>query len=187
LRYLYALVALAVLLSAASALAGAFKPVIDVSTYVDSSNANTSFGNNDTIQVSSADGKPERETYLSFVNDFTTSRVSKPDMIQSATLNFYVSHVERPGVVMAYFVEGPTLDTVTWNDKGTYESGATASLDVQKEGEYSMNVTPIIKKAIETCPGECGYSMVLISSGNTSFEISKKTSPKPSLEYTTPE
>jgi hypothetical protein len=187
LKYLYALAALVVILSTASAAAGSFKPGIDVITYIDASNANMSFGDNDNLWVSSADGSPERETYLSFINDFTTARVSKPDMIQSATLKFDVSHVERPGKVTAYFVEGPTLDTLTWNDKPAYESSAAASLNVEQEGEYSMNVTPLIKKAIETCPGECGYSIVLISPDSASVEISKKAPEKPSLEYTTAE
>jgi hypothetical protein len=184
---LYALAALAVILSAASAAAGSFKPGIDVSTYIDASNANMSFGDNDTLWVSSVDSNPEKETYLSFINDFTTARVSKPDMIQSATLKFYVSHVERPGKVTAYFVEGPTLDTLTWNDKPAYESSAAVSAEVKQEGDYSMDVTPLIKKAIEACPGECGYSMVLISPDNASLEISKEATEKPSLEYTTAE
>lgn len=184
-RYLYVLVGLAALLSAAYAAEGSFKVGTDVMTYVDASNADTSFSDNDTLWVSSVDGKPVKEAYLSFINNFITAQATKPDRIQSATLKIYAKTVEKPGMIKAYFVEGPTLAPVTWDTKPEYERNVSASLDVQKSGEYSLDVTPIVKRAIEACPGECGYSVVLIADDNASIELSKKAPEKPSLEYTT--
>ena len=57
-RYLYALLGLAVLLSAASAAAGNFDVTMRVATYVDATKENSSFGDNDTLWAASTDGKP---------------------------------------------------------------------------------------------------------------------------------
>lgn len=184
-RYLYVLVGLAVLLSAASAAGGNFKAQMDVSTYVDASNADMNFSENDTLQVSSADGKPVKEAYLSFVNNFGTVGVFKPDAVKSAILKLYAKNVETPGKVKAYLVHGATLDTATWNDKPEYESGVSASQDIQKDGKYTIDVTPLIKKAVEICTEGCPYSIAIVAEDNASMEFSKTASEKPSLEYTT--
>ncbi len=183
-RYLYALIGLAVLFSVTSTQAGSFSPSTDVSTYVDASSANESFSENNTLWVSSADGKPTEIAYLSFVNDFVTNSASKPDKIQSATLKIYAHNVEKPGKITAYFVEGPTFSEATWTDKPKYDSSTSASLTIDKPGEYSVDVTPIIKKAVEKCL-ECGYSIAFVADSNASIEFSKKAPEKPSLVYTT--
>ncbi len=190
-KYLYALVGLFVLLGTACAAEGsipAHSPVLmDVDTYVDVSSANDSFGGNDTLWVSSAGGKPLKETYLSFINDFVTNSVSSSDQIETATLMINVAKVETPGKIIAYFTEGPTTNAATWTDKPEYDSSVSTSLEVKTEGEYSMDVTPIIKKAISSCPGECGYSIALVADDGTSVGfVAKEASEKngPTLSYT---
>jgi hypothetical protein len=177
LRYLYAFVGLFVLLGMACAAGNslpAHSPVLmDVDTYVDASSANESFGGNDTLWVSSAGGKPGKETYLSFVNDFADNGISSPDQIETATLMLNVAKVETPGKIMAYFVEGPTTNVKTWADKPEYDTSVSTSLEVKAEGESSMDVTPIIKKAISAC-GECGYSIALVADDSTSVGVVSK-------------
>ena len=191
LRYLYAFVGLFVLLGMACAAGGslpAHSPVLmDVDTYVDASSANDSFGDSDTLWVSSAGGKPMKETYLSFINDFVTNGISSPDQIETATLMLNVAKVETPGKITAYFAEGPTTNAAAWTDKPEYDTSVSNSLEVTAEGEYSMDVTPIIKKAISSCPGECGYSIALVADDGTSVGlVSKEASEKngPTLSYT---
>jgi hypothetical protein len=186
LRYLYALAGLAVLLSAASAAAGDFKVQLDVATYVDAANANANFSvNNDTLWAASTNGKPEKEVFLSFVNNFGTVGATNPDKVTSATLKLTGKKVDNPGTIKAYFVHGATPEIATWNDKPEYNSSVSASLDVQKVGENTMDVTPLIKMAVKTCTEGCPYSIVLIADGNTSIGFSKEAQQKPTLEYTT--
>ena len=161
-RYLYVLIGLALLLSLTSAEAGSFSPTVDVSTYVDTAKANESFSGSNILWVSSVDGIPAKETYLSFVNDFVTNSASKPDRIQSATLKLYANNVDKPGKLTAYFVQGPTLETTTWTDKPDFDAATSANLTIEKPGVYFVDVTPIIKKAVEKCL-ECGYSIVLVA------------------------
>jgi hypothetical protein len=190
LRYLYAFVGLFVLLGTACAAEGslpAHSPVLmDVDTYVDASSANDSFAGNDILWVSSDGGKPVKVTYLSLNNDFVTNSIFSPDQIETATLMLNVSKVETPGKIIAYFVDEPTTSVQTWNDKLEYDTSVSASLEVKAEGEYSMDVTPIIKEAISAC-GECGYSIALVADDDTSVGfISKEASKenKPILRYT---
>jgi hypothetical protein len=75
------------------------------------------------------------------------------------------------------------MKTVTWNDKLEYDSSVSASLDVQKVGEYAMDVTPVIKAAVKGC-GECPYTIVLVADGNASIGFSKDDQQKPSLTFT---
>ncbi len=191
LKYLYALVGLFALLGTACAAGGGIPPhspvLMDVDTYVDAGNASASYEGNDTLWVSSADGKPVKETYLSFINDFVTNGISSPDQIETATLMIDAVKVETPGKIMAYFTEGPTTSAATWTGKPKYDSSVSASLEVNAEGEYSMDVTPIIKKAISSCPGECGYSIALVADDGTSVGfVSKEASEEkgPTLSYT---
>jgi len=185
LRYLYALLGLAVLLSVASAAAGDFKVQMDVATYVDASNANANFSvNNDTLWAASADGKPVKEVYLSFVNNFGTVGVFNPDKVTSATLKLDAKNVDKSGTIKAYFVHGATSEITTWNDKPEFNSSVSASLDVQKVGEYTMDLTPLIKTAVKTCTEGCPYSIVLVADDSASIGFSKDAQ-KPSLEYTT--
>ena len=184
-RYLYALLGLAVLLSVASAAAGDFKVQMDVATYVDAANANSNFSmNNDTLWAASADGKPVKEVYLSFVNNFGTVGVFNPDKVMSATLKLNAKNVDKPGMIKAYFVHGATMETATWNDKPEYNSSVSSSLDVQKVGEYTMDATPLIKMAVKTCTEGCPYSIVLVADDGASIGFSKDAQ-KPALDYTT--
>ena len=185
-RYLYAFVGLAVLLVAASAAAGDFQVKLDVATYVDAANPNANFSlNNDTLWVASTGGKPEKEVYLSFVNNFGTVGVFNPDKVTSATLKITSKQVDNPGTIKAYFVHGATPEITTWNDKLDYNSSASSSLDIQKVGENTINVTPIIKMAVNTCTEGCPYSIVLIADGSTSIGFSKDAQQEPTLEFTT--
>ena len=185
-RYLYALVGLAVLLCAALASAETSNPLnpdMTVATYVDAAKANASFGDNDTLWAASTDGKPVKEVFLTFANTFITARASNPDKVKSATLKINAKNVSNPGTIKAYLNKEPTMKTVTWNDKLEYNSSVSASLDVQKVGDYAMDVTPVIKAAVKAC-GECPYTIVLVADGNASVQFSKNDQ-KPSLEFTT--
>lgn len=205
-RYSYGFFGLFVLLGALSvglsglAAAGGHLPVhfpvlMDSDTYVDAEHVNESFGDSDVLWASSAGGNPVKVAYLSFINDFVTNSVSSPDQIEAAKLVLNAAKVEKPGKITAYFVEGPTTNEVTWEGKSSYDTGASTSLDVQAEGEYSLDVTPIIKEAIKSCPGECGYTIALVAEDSTSVgfassEACKDVKPdectkkKPVLEYT---
>lgn len=163
---------------------GGFSPKIDVSTYVDASNANASFSDSSSLWVASANGTPTKVAYISVVNDFGASGLFKPDSVESATLKIYAQKVEKPGKITAYFVHGATLDTATWNDKPEYDKSASASLDIQEGGKYySMDMTPIIKKAVEVCTEGCPYSIALVAEEDSSIAISNNASEKPVLTY----
>ena len=183
-RYLYALLGLAVLLSAASAAAGNFDVTMRVATYVDATKENSSFGDNDTLWAASTDGKPVKEVYLTFDNNFGTVGAFNPDKVTSATLKLNAKNVSAPGTIKAYFIHGPTMKTVTWNDKLEYNSSVSASLDVQKVGVYPMDVTPVIKEAVKACAEGCPYTIVLVADSNASVQFSKDDQ-KPSLKFTT--
>lgn len=185
LRYLYALLGLAVLLSAASAAAGDFKVQMDVATYVDAANANANFSvNNDTLWAASADGKPVKEVYLSYVNNFGTVGVFNPDKVMSATLKLSAKNVDKPGTIKAYLAHGATSEITTWNNKTGYDNNISSTLDVQKVGEYTMDVTPLIKMAVKTCTEGCPYSIALVADDGASIGFSKDAQ-KLSLEYRT--
>ena len=183
-RYLYALLGLAVLLSAASAAAGNFDVTMRVATYVDAMKENVSFGDNDTLWAASTDGKPVKEVYLTFDNNFGTVGAFNPDKVTSATLKLNAKNVSAPGIIKAYFIHGPTMKTVTWNDKLAYNSSVSASLDVQNVGVYSMDVTPVIREAVKACAEGCPYTIVLVADGSASVQFSKDDQ-KPSLGFTT--
>jgi hypothetical protein len=174
-RYLYAITGLLLLL-AATAAAGSFKANMDVDIYVDANNASENFADSDTLWAISEDGKSAKEVYLSFVNLFGSQSVFKPEQLKSATLTLDVSKVENPGEIKAYLVHGATLGTATWSDKPEYSSNVSASVDV----------TPLIKKAVEICTEGCPYSIALVAQDGASVGItSAKASAekKPVLEY----
>jgi hypothetical protein len=190
LRYLYALISLFLLL-AANAAAGSFTANMDVDTYVNAKQVNQSYEESSLLWVTSADGSPVNETYLSFVNLFGSQSIFKPDQIKSATLTLNAAKVEKTGKVTAYFLHGATFDNVNWIDKGEYDSSVVSvPLDIEKEGNCTMDVTPIIKKAVETCTEGCPYTIVLVAEGGASvgFTSSKASGEnKPALVYTTEE
>ncbi len=189
-RYLCALMSIFLLL-AANAAAGSFTANMDVDTYVNADDANQSYSESSLLWVSSDNGTPVNETYLSFVNLFGSQSIFNSDQVKSATLTLNAATVEKTGKVTAYFFHGATLDTVNWSDKGEYDSNVTSTLlDIEKEGSYTLDVTPIIKKAVETCTEGCPYSIVLVAEGEASvgFTSSEASSEnKPTLEYVTEE
>ncbi|HOV52095.1 MAG: hypothetical protein A4E44_00880 [Methanosaeta sp. PtaB.Bin018] len=184
-RSSYALIGLFLLL-AASAEAGSFKANTDVETYVDANYIDQSFSDNDTLWAASEDGKSFQEVYLSFVNLFGSQGIFKPEQIQSATLALDAVQVKEPGEIRAYLVHGATFDTATWNDKPEYNPDVSASVEISKEGSYTIDVTPLIKKAVEICTEGCPYSIALVAEDGASvgFASSRASSgSRPVLEY----
>jgi hypothetical protein len=184
LRYLYALVGIFLLL-AASATAGSFKASMDVDTYVDENNSSQSYSDSDLLWAVSDFGN-EKQIYLSFENFFGSQSIFKPEQVESAALTLDAAKVNRPGKITAYFLHGATFETVTWKDKLDYSGNVSDSVTVDKEGTYTIDVTNILQKAVETCTEGCPYSIVLVaedgaSVGFTSSEASDEK--KPVLEY----
>jgi hypothetical protein len=176
------LVSLAVLVGAAFAAAGSFEAKTDVATYVDSANPTSDFsGKSDTLWAASVDGKPAKEVYLGFINNFGTVGLFNPDSVKSATLKLDAKNVEKAGTIKGYLVHGATTETMTWNDKLEYNSEFSSVLDVQSSGECTVDVTSLIKQAVKECTEGCPYSIVLIADGSTSVGFSNKVQ----LEYAT--
>jgi hypothetical protein len=190
LRYLYALMGIFLLLVATAA-AGSFKAEMDVDTYVDANNANQSFADSDLLWAVSQGKEPKALVYLSFINLFGSQGVFKPEQIASATLTLDAAQVDRPGKITAYFLHGATFETTTWNDKMDYDADVSSSpVDVDKEGSYTLDVTMIIKKAVEACTEGCPYSIVLVAEDEASVAFASSEGSKenkPTLEYVTEE
>jgi hypothetical protein len=189
LRYLYAIMGIFLLLAATSA-AGSFKAEMDVDTYVDANNANQSFADSDLLWAASQGNEPKSQVYLSFINLLGSQGIFKQEQIASATLTLNAAQVDKPGKIKAYFLHGATFETMTWNDKMDYDSDVSSSqVDVEKVGSYTLDVTSIIKKAVETCTEGCPYSIVIVAEGDSSvgFASSKGSGNKPTLDYVTEE
>lgn len=189
-RYLYALMGTFLML-AATAAAGSFTPELYVDTYVDANKANQSFTDSDLLWAASQDGKPTTEVYLSFNNSFGSDLTFSPEQIKSATLTLDASNVEKAGKIRAYFLEGAALDTVTWYDKNDYDREVSSSpLEIDEAGSYTVDVTDIIKKAVETCTETCPYTIVLVAEDGASVKFTSREASeenKPVLEYRTEE
>lgn len=186
---MHLIIGLMVLLGAASA-AGHFTLKLDVDTYIDSANANKSFSDEKVLWATSSDGKPTKETYLGFVNSFGTAGTFSPNDVASATLKIHVAEVEKPGKVSAYFLHGPTLESLTWNDRPEYDNSTRVTFDVSKEGDYTLNATGIVRKAVESCTEGCPFSIVLATDDGASvgFSSSKDSGAnKAELTYNTPD
>lgn len=189
-RYLYALMGVFLLLTAAAA-AGSFKADMDVNTYVNANNVNQSYGDSDLLWATSESGTSVNETYLSFVNLFGSQGIFKLDQIKSATLTLDAAQVEKAGKVTAYFLEGATFDNVNWKDKAEYDDNVSSSaVEIEKEGSYELDVTSIIQKAVETCTEGCPYSIILVATDNASIGFTSSRASdkdKPTLAYVTEE
>lgn len=198
-RYWYAIIG-TLLLLVASGSAGSFVAELDVDTYVNSIEDEDSYGDSELLWVSSGDDDDDddegsiNETYLSYVNLFGSQGLFKPDQIKSATLSLNVSQVDDEGEIKAYFLEGATFDTLTWKDKAEYDlevSSESAEIDEDDKGEViELDVTPIIKKAIEVCAEGCPYTIVLVADDDVSVAfLSSEASDEdmPVLEYITEE
>jgi len=179
------------LLLAATAAAGSFKAEMDVDTYVDADNANNNFGDSDQLWATSKGGESVGQAYLSFINSFGSQGIFKPEQIASATLNIYAAQVDMPGKITAYFLEGATFETATWDDKEDYDAEVSSSpVNVDEVGIYKLDVTSIIKKAVETCTEGCPYTIVLLAEDNASVAFASSEASgknKPALEYVTEE
>jgi hypothetical protein len=189
LRYLYAFMGMLLLL-VATATAGSFKAEIDVETYVDANNTNQSFADSDLLWAASQDGNSTKQVYLSVINMFGTQGIFNPEQIASATLTLDAAQVDNPGKITAYFLHGATFDTVNWFDKTDYNAEVSSSpMDVEKVGSYTLDVTSIIKKAVETCTEGCPYTIVLVAEDDATvgFASSKASGNEPTLEYVTEE
>jgi hypothetical protein len=158
-------------------------------TFISQASPEMSFSENDTLWAISEGGNSISEVYLGFKNNFNTSGVFSPNNVASAALKLYATEVKKPGKIAAYLVHGsPALITLTWNDKVNYDTQANATININEEGEYTLDVTSLIKRAVATCEGGCPYSIVLISQddasiGFASMENSDRTK-MASLEYT---
>ncbi len=184
-RYLYALMGIFLLL-AATAVAGSFTVEMDVETYVDANNANQSFADSDLLWAVSQGNEPEKLVYLSVINMFGSQGIFNPEQIASATLTLDAAKVDNPGKVRAYYKHGETLDTTTWYDKADYDSDVSSpSLDIEKDGNYTLDVTSLVKKAVETCAEGCGYSIVIVAEDDASvgFTSERASGNGPVLKY----
>jgi hypothetical protein len=189
LRYLHSLISIFLLL-AATAAAGSFTAEMDVDTYVDAANASQSFSDSDLLWAASAGGEPAREVYLSFINILGSQGIFNPEQIESATLTLKAAQVDKPGKVTAYFLHGATLSTASWSSKEEYDAGSSsAPVEIKEAGSYSIDVTDIIKKAVETCTEGCPYSIVLVAEDDASvaFSSSRTEGDEPKLVYATTE
>jgi hypothetical protein len=187
LRYLYALMG-ALLMLAATAAAGSFTAEMDVETYVDANSANQSFADSELLWAASEGKEPTKQVYLSVINMFGTQGIFNPDQIASATLTIDAAKVDKPGKVKAYFKHGETFDITTWYDKADYDSGVSSpSVNIEKAGSYNLDITSIVKKAVETCTEGCGYSIVIVAEDDATvgFASSKASGKGPILEYKT--
>lgn len=175
----------ALLLLAAGAAAGSFTAEMDVDTYVDSNSSNQSFADSDLLWATSLEGEPTSEVYLSFVNLFGSQGIFDPEAISSATLKVEVSEVEKPGEVKAHFLHGATLETANWDIKDEYdEETYSAPVEITEAGSYEFDVTPIIRKAVETCTEGCPFSIVLVAEDDASIAFaSSEAGSEPELEY----
>jgi len=183
----YIIICVFLLLCSASA-AGSFSMKLDTDAYVDADDANSTFSDGDTLWVTSDGGEPVQEAYIGFVNNFGTAGVFSPEEIKSATLKIYATDVKEPGEVTAYFMHGATMSEVSWSDKPEYDETTSVSVDVDQDGEYTLDATDIIKKAIETCAEGCPFSVVLVADDSTSVGFASSEGSdenKPVLEYTT--
>jgi hypothetical protein len=193
LRYWLAIIG-ALLLLAAAGSAGSFVVEMDVDTYVNSIEQEESYGDSDLLWVSSQDDDAAsiNETYLSYENLFGSQGIFNPDQIKSATLTLNVARVDDEGEIKAYFLEGATLNTLTWKDKVEYALNVSSdSVEIDEEEDViELDVTPIIKKAVEVCAEGCPYTIVLVGEDDVSVAfVSSEASDEdmPVLEYVTEE
>lgn len=208
LRYLLAIIGALFLLAAAGS-AGSFAVEMDVDTYASSAEVEESFADSDLLWVSSQDDDDEddgdddasggndaaaNETRLSYVNLFGSQGIFNPDQIKSATLTLNVARVDDEGEIKAYFLEGATFDTLTWKDKVEYDLNVSSeSIEIDEddlESVIELDVTPIIKKAVEVCTEGCPYTIVLVGEDDVSVAfVSSEASDEdmPVLEYVTEE
>ncbi len=185
-RLWYTILGLIALIGAAFAVAVTAPLTED--TFVSQSSPEMSFSENDTLWATSESGQPISEIYLGFKNNFNTTGIISPNSVESATLKLYASQVKNPGKITAYFVHEATLSTADWENKADYEKEANATISIDSEGEYALDVTSLIKRAVATCESGCPYSIALRPEGDASIGFASMESSESdraaSLEYT---
>ena len=99
--------------------------------------------------------------------------------------------MDSEGKIKAYFLEGATFDTLTWKDKVEYDVNVSSkSVKIDDKDEIELDVTSIVKKAIEVCAEGCPYTIVLVADEGTSVAfVSSEASDEdmPILQYITDE
>ncbi len=174
---------------AGAAYAVAVTAPLEEDTFVSQASPETSFSENDTLWAISEGGKSISEVYLGFKNNLHDSGIWTLTNVGSADLKLYATQVKTEGKIAAYLVHSPTLSTANWNNRYDYDKEVNASIDIDKVGEYKLDVASLIGRAASTCEGNCSYSIALIPEGNASIGFaSMESSDKdkaPTLEYTT--
>lgn len=188
-RNLYLVACLVVLIGAAYATGTRFTAQLDEDTFVSKASPDANFIDNSTLWVTSEGGHPTSETYLGFVNTLGSQGLSTPKNVESAVLKLNATDVRKPGIITAYFVDSATLSSTTWSNKVDYDKEANSTVSIDGVGSYTIDATPLIKKAVETCTDGCPYSIVLVASGDVSVGFASKENPDKgktaTLEYTT--
>lgn len=135
------------------------------------------FGTEEILWVSSEDGEPEMESWISFdtVKLIDALDIESSDEVASATLKIYVKDVETPGEVELHFYEaGFFEETIAWDDdKPEYDEEVDAVIEVEEEDWYEFDATKIVKKAIDEC-SHCPFSAVLVAKGDASVGFASK-------------
>lgn len=147
-------------------------------TYVDKEAEDETFGTEEILWVSSIDGDPIRESWITFETNLIKEAlgIESPDEIASATLKIYVVEVETPGDVelhfydMGFFEEDEDL---TWTYKPQYDDEVDGVEEIDGFGWYEFDATSIVKKAIEACP-DCPFSVALVAEGDASIGFASK-------------
>lgn len=179
--------ALALFLLLGSACAGTFTAGLDVDTYVDRDNPNSTFGDATTLWVASSSGEPTKIAYIGFINAFGNQGIFSPDQVSTATLKLTVSEVEKAGVIKVYFVHGYISPELTWEDAPEAEENVSAEIEIESPGEYTLDATDIIKEAVRTCTEGCPYGLKIVAEGDASigFASSEVSKGSTELKYVT--
>ncbi|WP_175265686.1 CBM96 family carbohydrate-binding protein [Methanothrix thermoacetophila] len=180
LKSVYATLMLFLLLGLACA--GTFTAGLDVDTYVDRDNPNDTFGDATTLWVASAAGEPVKIAYIGFINAFGNQGIFSPDQVSTATLKLTVSDVEKPGIIKVYFVYGYISPELTWEDAPEAVENASAEIEIDSPGEYTLDATDIIKEAVRTCTEGCPYGLKIVAEGDASVGLASSEVSKGSTE-----
>lgn len=186
LKYLYLTIAIALMVLAASA--GTFSAGFDADTYVDKENANSTFGDAETIWATSSGGEPSQVAYLNFDNNFESSGIVSPDQIESATFKINVSVVKEPGDVTIYLIHGYVSPEINWEDSQDLEvlNDVTLDIPIEETGVQTVDATDLIKEAVLTCTS-CPFGLKIVADGDASigFASMESEGSKTELKYTT--
>ena len=163
------------MLGAAIAMSWSSPDVLTDDSYIEEGVDDENFGTEEILWVSSGDRV--REAWLGFdTNEIKEALgIESADDVVSATLKIYAKEVEAEGEVEIHFYNhGIFEDTIAWDeDKPEYDEEVDATIDVSEEGWCEVDVTDIVKKAIEECP-DCPFTMVLVADDDASVGFASK-------------